>query len=88
MKCRRIRKNRIRRRKKLAHTGAIQKVQEEEMYEEIRDTNSENSTVKGRQIKKQLGSLEREQIQLNKESSYAQIHSFHVIHFSCTHTRI
>jgi len=58
------------------------------MYKEISDTNSENSTVKGRQIKKQLGSLEREQIQLNKESSYAQIHSFHVIHFSCMHARI
>jgi len=55
------------------------------MYEEIRDTNSEKSTVKERQIKKQLGSLEREQTQLNKESSYAQIHSFHAIHFSYTH---
>lgn len=58
------------------------------MYEEIKDTNSENSTVKERQIKKQLGSREREQVELNKESSYAQIHSFHVIHFSCTYARI
>jgi hypothetical protein len=58
------------------------------MYEEIKDKNAENSTVKERQIKKKLGSLEREQIQLNKESSYAQIHSFHVIHFSCMYARI
>ena len=74
--------------KVLAHTGAIQEIQEERMFEEIKDTNSENSTAKERQIKKQLGSLKREQIKLNKESSYAQIHSFHLIHFSCMYARI
>jgi hypothetical protein len=34
------------------------------MYEEIKDTNSDNNTLKERQIKKQLRSLEREHMQL------------------------